>query len=193
MGPYVTNAGVFLIETLFGLYILVVMLRFLLQLVRADFRNPVSRFIIKVTNPPLIPLRRIVPGLAGIDVSAIVLMLALKCVELLLVFLLKAGVVPPIGGLLVVAIGQLLWTLTMIYLVSLLIQFVLSWLQPGGYNPVVLLIQQLNEPLLRPARRLLPPMGGLDFSLFVVAISLILIQMLVVSPILDFGTVLVLK
>jgi YggT family protein len=190
MGPYAANAAVFLIEILFGFYILAVMLRFLLQWVRADFRNPVSHFLIKITNPTLVPLRRFIPGWAGVDLAAIVLMFALKCVELVLVYLIKAGAIPKISGLLVLAAGQLLWTLTMVYLVSLLIQFVLSWLAPQGYNPVVALVHQLNEPLLRPARRLIPPLGGLDFSLMVVGIGLILVQMLVVHPILDLGAAL---
>ena len=190
MGPYAANAAVFLLEILFGFYILAVMLRFLLQWVRADFRNPVSHFLIKITNPTLVPLRRFIPGWAGVDLAAIVLMFALKCVELVLVYLIKAGAIPKISGLSVLAAGQLLWTLTMVYLVSLLIQFVLSWLAPQGYNPVVALVHQLNEPLLRPARRLIPPLGGLDFSLMVVGIGLILVQMLVVHPILDLGAAL---
>ena len=84
-GSYVGNAATFLIETLFGLYILIVMLRFLLQWARADFYNPVSQFILKATQPPLTPLRRIIPGFAGLDLAAIVFMFTLKFVELWLV------------------------------------------------------------------------------------------------------------
>ena len=84
--PYIGNAATFLVNTLFGIYILIVMLRFLFQLVRADFYNPVSQFIVRATNPPLRPLRRFIPGLGGIDLAAPILMLALKLMELWLVY-----------------------------------------------------------------------------------------------------------
>ncbi|HSR62519.1 MAG TPA: YggT family protein, partial [Gammaproteobacteria bacterium] len=91
---YLSNAGEFLISVIFDLYILAVMLRFLLQWVRADFYNPFSQFLVKVTNPALRPLRRIIPGYAGIDWPSILLMLILQAVELVLISLLKIGIVP---------------------------------------------------------------------------------------------------
>ena len=81
MGSYAGDAGTFLIETLIGLYLIVVMLRFLMQFVRADFRNPVSKFVFAVTDPPLKPMRRVIPGLFGIDLSSVVLMLAIQALE----------------------------------------------------------------------------------------------------------------
>ena len=86
-GGYFTNAGSFLVETLFGILILIVMLRFILQLVRADFYNPISQFVVKATQPVLAPMRRVIPGLAGIDVASLVLMLALKWLELTILVL----------------------------------------------------------------------------------------------------------
>lgn len=106
-GPYVGNAATFLIQTLFGLYILLVMLRFLLQWVRADFYNPVSQFIVKATQPPLAPLRRIIPGVAGLDVAALVFMFALKLIELWLVIGLM-GKDAPLGALAVLSVSELL-------------------------------------------------------------------------------------
>lgn len=183
---YVGNAGTFLISTLFGLYILLVMLRFLLQLVRADFYNPISQFVVKATDPPLRPLRRHVPGLAGIDLSTLVLMLGLKIVELWLTFKVS-GQSAQFAGLLIISVAELLSLALNVFLVSILIQVVLSWVNPGAYNPATKLLYSLNEPLLTPARRLIPPISGLDLSPIVVLIAIQLIKILVVAPIVDMG------
>lgn len=183
---YVGNAGTFLISTLFGLYILLVMLRFLLQLVRADFYNPISQFVVKATDPPLRPLRRHVPGLAGIDLSTLVLMLGLKIVELWLTFRVS-GQSAQFAGLLIISVAELLSLALNVFLVSILIQVVLSWVNPGAYNPATKLLYSLNEPLLTPARRLIPPISGLDLSPIVVLIAIQLIKILVVAPIVDMG------
>jgi len=183
---YVGNAGTFLISTLFGLYILIVMLRFLLQLVRADFYNPISQFVVKATDPPLRPLRRHVPGLAGIDLSTLVLMLGLKIVELWLTFRVS-GQSAQFAGLLIISVAELLSLALNVFLVSILIQVVLSWVNPGAYNPATKLLYSLNEPLLTPARRLIPPISGLDLSPIVVLIAIQLIKILVVAPIVDMG------
>ena len=183
---YVGDAGTFLISTLFGLYILIVMLRFLLQLVRADFYNPISQFVVKATDPPLRPLRRPVPGLAGIDLSTLVLMLGLKIVELWLTFGVS-GQSAQFAGLLIISVAELLSLALNVFLVSILIQVVLSWVNPGAYNPATKLLYSLNEPLLTPARRLIPPISGLDLSPIVVLIAIQLIKILVVAPIVDMG------
>ena len=184
--PYVSDAGTFLIHTLFGLYVLAVMLRLLLQWVRADFYNPVSQFLVKVTAPALRPLRRIIPGFAGIDLAAVVLMVLLKLVEWWIVLSL-GGITPGFSGVLFLALGDLLGLLLNVFLVAILIQVILSWVNPGAYNPVVGLLYRLTEPLLAPARRLLPPVSGLDLSPLLVLIGLQLLKMLLVAPIKDFG------
>ncbi len=182
MGNYVNNAGAFLISTLFSMYILAVMLRFLLQLVRADFYNPLSQFLVKITNPPLKPLRRLIPGLGGIDLASIVLLLALKLLEIwLLATLYRAGLPGP-AGLVVLALAQLLDLLINVYFFSILIQAILSWVNPGHHNPITTVLYQLNAPLLNPAQRLIPPMGGLDLSPVVVLIALQLASILLVAP-----------
>lgn len=186
MGGYAGNAGVFLVQTLFGLYITAVLLRFLLQWVRADFYNPISQFLVKVTNPPLIPLRRFIPGIAGLDMAAVVLMLLLQALEMFLVGLIK-GVTLKLSALLVLAIGDIISLLITVYVVMILVQVIVSWINPGSYNPVVSLVAQLNEPLLRPARNMMPNMGGFDLSPLIVMIVLQLLSMLLVAPITDFG------
>lgn len=186
-GNYFGNAGSFLIETLFELYILAVMLRFLLQVVRADFYNPFSQFLVKVTAPPLKPIRKIIPGVGGIDWASIVLMFLLKIAELVLLGLLPKAAIPPMPGLLVIAAAGLLSLLTYVFLFSIFIQVIISWINPGGYNPVIGLLHQLTEPLMRPARRLIPPISGLDLSPMAVIIVLYLILMLIVKPLHDLG------
>jgi YggT family protein len=130
LSPYADNAATFLIQTLFGLYIAIVMLRFLFQLVRADFYNPVSQFVVRATNPPLKLLRRFIPGVAGIDLSAVVLMLALQLVELSLIFGLR-GADPGILTLGVLSIAELINLTLNVFFFSILIQVILSWVLPG--------------------------------------------------------------
>lgn len=184
---YFTNPLEFLIQTVVGLYILCVMLRFLLQWVHADFYNPVSQFLVKVTNPPLRPLRRFIPGWGGIDIASIVLMLVLQVAVLLLITLLR-GAQPSLGALLVIAVAELLALLANVFLVTIIIQAILSWVNPGHYNPVTSLLYSLNQPLLRPAQRLLPPIGGLDLSPLVVILGLQLAKMIVLPPLYSLAT-----
>ena len=186
MGPYVGNATSFLIHTLFGLYILIVMLRFLLQLMKADFYNPISQFVIKATQPPLRPLRQYIPGIAGIDVASIVLMLALQLVEIWLITAVEGRAVS-LPGMIVVSIAELLRLSINVFFWAIIIQVVISWINPGTHNPVTNLLHSLTEPLLGRARRMLPPMGGFDLSPIPVLIGLQLLLFLVAAPIRDMG------
>ncbi len=192
MGGYFGNAAVFLIQTAFGLYIMAVMLRFLLQWVRADFYNPVSQFLVKLTMPLLRPLRRAIPGFGGIDFASLVLMLGLQLIELVLVIKLL-GQPLSVSGLLVLALAELLSLLIKVFLFSILIQVILSWVRPGDYSPVSMLLHQLNEPLLAPARRIIPAISGLDLSPVLVLVLLQLSLMLIVAPLQDFGGMLNLR
>ncbi|HFE31848.1 MAG TPA: YggT family protein [Gammaproteobacteria bacterium] len=185
-GSYAGNAGIFLIQTLFGLYAGAVMLRFLLALVRADFYNPVSQFLVKVTNPPLLPLRRIIPGVMGVDMASVVLLIVLEATKLLLIAAVQGFGIHPLG-LLVLSLAELLSLLINIYFFTILIQVILSWVSPGNYNPAVALLYSLNEPLLGRARRILPPISGFDLSPILVLVGLQLLEMLLVAPIQDLG------
>ncbi|MCG7945204.1 MAG: YggT family protein, partial [Candidatus Thiodiazotropha taylori] len=169
---YLTNPLVFLVQTLFGLYILAILLRFLLQVVRADFYNPISQFLVKVTNPPLKPLRRLIPGFGGIDISSLILAWLLKAVELFIVIMI-AGQSASLLGPLLLAIPELVELTINIFLFAVLIQVILSWVSPGNYNPAVSLLYSLTGPVMRPAQKLLPPVGGLDLSPMLVMIGLV--------------------
>ncbi len=178
---YLANPIVFLIQTLFGLYITIVMLRFLLQLVRADFYNPVSQFIVKVTTPALRPLRRFIPGLGGIDLSSLILAWILKSAELTLIIWVSGVTISPAASPLW-AISALVSLTINIFLFAILIQVIVSWISPGNYNPIIGLIQKLTDPIMRPAQRLLPPIAGIDLSPMLVIIGLTLLEMLLIPP-----------
>ena len=184
--PYISNAAQYLIDAVFGVYLLMVMLRFLLQLAKADFYNPISQFLVKVTNPPLRPLRRIIPGLWGIDLASVVLLFALQATALVLSHFI-AGIAIHLPGLLVMTVGELLSLTLNCYMITILAQVILSWVGPAGRHPVVALLYTLNEPIMRPARRLLPPFSGLDLSPILVIIAIQLTKILVVAPIFDLS------
>lgn len=179
---YLSNAGVFLIKTLFGIYEIIILLRFLMQIVRADFYNPISQFVVKATSLPLKPLRRLIPGAAGMDMASLVLLLVVIIVELLLLSLVSTLPMPSAFGLVALALVELLKLTINVFLFSVIILAILSWVSPGGYNPVANLLFQITAPLMRPARRMLPPMGGLDLSPMLVIIALYLLILLLVDP-----------
>ncbi len=185
-GSYAGNAGIFLIQTLFGLYAGAVMLRFLLAMVRADFYNPVSQFLVKITNPPLLPLRRIIPSMIGIDMASVVLLLALEATKLLLIGVVQGFGIPPLA-LIVLTFAEVLALLINIYFFTVLVQVILSWVSPGSHNPAVALLYSINEPIMGRARRILPPMSGFDLSPILVLIGLQLLEMLLIAPIRDLG------
>lgn len=178
---YYTNPLVFLVQIIFGLYALIVMLRFLLQIVRADFYNPLSQFIVKVTSPVLTPLRKAVPSIGGKDTASLVLVWLVLGVELMLISLIIGQGLQPVLSLLL-AIPKMLELTFDIFIFGILIQVILSWINPGTYNPAVAIVHSLTEPLLGPARRLISPIGGIDLSPMLVMIGLYLLQMLLLPP-----------
>ena len=179
---YLANPAIFLIQVLFGFYLLAVLLRFLLQLFRADFYNPLSQFIVKITGPALRPLRRIIPAVGKIDTASLVLLWLLQSLELALIALILVYPANLLGSLLW-AIPELVGLCINLFLILILIQVILSWVSPGGArHPASGLLYALTEPLLRPVRRLLPPFSGLDFSPMVAMIGLVLLRMLLLPP-----------
>lgn len=173
------GAFLFLLGFVIDLYIFLVLTRFLLQLVRADFYNPVSQFVVKATNPILMPLRKIIPGYGGMDVAALVAVVALIVFKLVLVSLLAMGALrfSPLQ-LLVVTVTELARLLLDYLFWTIILRIVLSWVAPDPRNPVVQLVGQITEPVMAPARKLLPPMGGLDLSPIIVLLAIQFIQIL---------------
>ncbi|UCC57171.1 MAG: YggT family protein [Gammaproteobacteria bacterium] len=177
-GNYFTNPIEFLISTLFSLYILAVMLRFLLGLVRADFYNPVSQFLVRITNPVLVPLRKVIPSVGKIDIPAILLMIVLQIISLTLIFLLRGGGVP-VSAVIIISLAQLVSLAINVFFFAIIIQVILSWVNPGTYNPVTGLLYSLTGPILRPIQQLLPPIAGIDLSPLFALIGLQVLRMLI--------------
>ena len=176
MNSYFAEAGTFLISVIFGFIILMVMLRFILQWARADFYNPISQFIVKISDPMLKPLRRIIPGIAGMDMASILLMLILKFVELLLVLAISGQSVHLLV-ILIVSIMGLLKLFLYVFIFAIIIMAVASWIAPGNYNPVLNLIHQLIAPIMRPIQRRVKPVSGMDLSPLVALLILNLVAM----------------
>jgi YggT family protein len=183
-GDYLAQPAVFLVQVLFGLYATLVVLRFLLQLMRADFYNPVSQFIVKATKPLLNPLRRVIPGVSGMDIASLVLAWIVLSIEQTAILAL-AGAGLQIAAAALLAVPELISLIINIFLFAILIQVIISWINPGSYNPVLSLIHSLTEPLLAPVRRRMPDMGGLDLSPMVVMIGLVVLEMLLIPPLKD--------
>ncbi|MBQ0753977.1 MAG: YggT family protein [Gammaproteobacteria bacterium] len=173
------GAFLFLLFYAFDVYIFLVLTRFLLQLVRADFYNPISQFVVKATNPPLKPLRKLIPGYGGVDVAALVLVVALVIAKILTIQLVGSGSMAIDPLILMTAALHEIARLMLNYLFwSIVLRIVLSWIAPDPYNPMVRLVTQITEPVMAPARRLLPPMGGFDLSPILVIIAIQAVQAL---------------
>lgn len=172
---------IFIIDTFATLFLVLVVLRFFLQLARADYYNPISQAIVKITSPALVPLRRIIPGIFGIDIASIILALVVHVAAAELIYLvLTGGVMNPMILALWAALGTLKMT-TYICFVGMFILFISSFVAPYSTHPGLLLVRQLMEPALAPIRRFVPPVGGLDLSLMFFGMALVIIQILLDS------------
>ena len=177
------NALFFLVNVLFDLYLGALLLRVLLQVVRADFYNPLSQLVWKVTNPPVQPLRAVVPRYKNLDTATLVVLFAVALIYVLLVghlFAPGVGVLPALWY----ALLKCVVLACNLYTLSLFTQAILSWLGPGTNNPAASILYSLNEPLLTPVRRFIPPLGGFDLSPLVVMLALQVLIRLIPLPLL---------
>ena len=177
MNP-INNVLDFLIHVLFTMYIYAVIIRLLLGFTRADFYNPFSQFILTITNPVLTPLRKFIPSIGGIDTSAIVLILVLKFIELATRSLLISKQVL-LSSLIVPAVIGVINQLINVFIFAIIILVVISWIAPhmhGQSNPITPILRSITEPLIRPARKLIPPIGVFDLSTFAVLLGLYCIK-----------------
>ncbi len=152
------------IQTVASIYMFFVVIRFMLQLARADFYNPISQAVVKATNPVLIPLRKVIPGLFGVDMASLVLAVLVGFVAIELNALaLQQAIVNPVEALFWAIIG-VFKLITMIIFIGLIITIIVSWVAPYSNHPALSLVNQLMEPVRVPFAKLIPPMGGLDLS-----------------------------
>ena len=158
-----SGAVIYLISTITDLYVTAILLRLLLQWVRADFYNPLSQFLVKITNPVLVPARRIIPSIGQLDTASVVIMLLLELAQLVAISLISKT---DFGFqfLLLFAMRKLLVTLLLTYFVLIIVRVIVSWIANQSRHPLIPLIYQLTEPVLRPLNKLLPRLGGVDLS-----------------------------
>ncbi|SEN85589.1 YggT family protein [Pseudomonas sp. NFACC39-1] len=175
------TAAVYVLQTLGSLYLLIVLLRFVLQLVRANFYNPLCQFIVKATQPLLKPLRRIIPSVFGLDMSSLVLATIVQLALMALTLLLTYGTTGNPLQLLIWSIIGVTALFLKIFFFALIISVILSWVAPGSHNPGAELVNQICEPALAPFRRIVPNLGGLDISPILAFLVLKLIDMLVIN------------
>ena len=163
MPSNVSSAIVFVINALTSLYLLVLLLRFWLPWLQADFRNPLAQGILRLTSPLIIPVRRIVPPFGRLDTATVLVAFIIQYVAVLLMLLIL-GQQPGIGPLALTAIVKLVVLSINLFVYAIFIRIILSWIAQGAYNPATAIITTLTEPVLRPFRRVIPPMGGFDIS-----------------------------
>jgi YggT family protein len=157
-------ALLFLIDSLLSVAQFVVLLRLLLQWARADFRNPLLRAIVQISDPLLVPVRRVLPAIGRLDTASVVIVLALALLRAWVPELLRLQLPVPLLALTVLAAKLLLSSVLWIYFYSIFLYAMLSLIAPGTYSPAQALLATLCEPVLRPLRRLIPPLANLDLS-----------------------------
>ena len=165
------SALIFLFKTLADLYLLTLLLRFIMQWVRTGYDNPLSQFVFKVTSPLVVPARRILPSVRGLDTPTLAVLIVLE-IAVTFVLLRLVGLSLPVPELLLYSFLRLIALTLWFYTGALIVYAILSWFGDRGINPIAALLGDLVEPVLRPARRLLPPIGGLDVSVLIVILLL---------------------
>lgn len=169
------NPFIFLIDILFDIYIAIMLLRFLLQYVGADFYNPISQFIVKATQKPVFITRRLIPSFRGVDIATLILAISLIFIKLTVLYAI-GGMQPTIAGIVIQGLYDLIQLIIDIFIFAIFIQAILSWVNPDPHNPVSGLLRSLTSPVLGPIRKLLPAMGGMDLSPIFALIGLMFIK-----------------
>lgn len=173
----------YIIEALASLYILVLLLRIWLPLLRADFRNPLAQGILRLTSPLVVPLRRIIPSFGRLDTATLLVAFAVQYAAVFLILLLYVAFeimsMPTIGAIALTSVIKLIMLSVNLFAFAILIRVVLSWVAPGMHNPATAIIATLSEPVLRPLRRVIPPMGGFDLSPMLAIIGLFALNIII--------------
>jgi YggT family protein len=163
MNGSTVNALSYLVGTLIDLYVAAVLLRLLLQMVRADFYNPLCQFLMKVTNPVLVPLRRVIPSIGRLDTASVILMLVLEILGIWIVSRIGSTAMN-LQQIVAFSAIKLMMTLLMTYFFLIIASVILSWVGQRMRHPIIPLVYQLTEPVLKPFRKFIPPIAGIDLS-----------------------------
>jgi YggT family protein len=165
------NSLIFIIEALSNLYISMFVLRFILQWVRASYQNPLAQFVLRITAPLVVPARRMLPSVRGLDVPTLVVAIALECIATALIFAI-VGFFPSVQGFIGSVVLRLVSLTIWLYCGMILIYVIISWVADRQYHPIGAALYEIVEPLLRPVRRFVPPVAGVDLSPLIVVILL---------------------
>lgn len=176
------NAGSYLVDTIIGFYLFLVLARFWMQWTRSDFRNPIGQFIITLTNPFIIPLRKFIPSIGTADTASIILALLIASIKTWLLASLS-NIQPALEQIAIYAVSEVIRYSIYLFIFVVFVRIISSWFNPYGYNPLMAPIISLSEPLMAPARRITPNLGGLDLSPMLVFIFLNLSLILIADPI----------
>jgi YggT family protein len=176
------SIGSLLVSTLGTLFMMAVLLRFLLQISRADFYNPITQMVVRVTDPGVQLFRRFVPGFKGVDFATLVFAMVVECTLICVLILIAGFDLPGAGLVLTWAAGGILNFILDIYFWALLVSIVSSFIAPFSEHPALVLVRQLTEPIMAPFRRLLPSMGGLDLSPIFVFLTIQILKIVIVAP-----------
>ncbi len=188
MAEALKTAGALLINLIFDATIFILLIRLLLQKFGAHYHHPFTQFVIKVTDPVVKPVQRIIPGFKGFDLAIVFLMLVLEIIEAFLMLWMKVGIVPGIIGTIVISIGELSHKIINVFFFAIIVGAIMSWVTTLRQGPLAEIIDLITEPLLRPVRRIIPMLGGFDLSPIVVLVVLQLISVLVCYPLVNYGT-----
>ena len=162
----------YIVDTLLWLLTLAFVLRLLLQLVRANFRDPLADAIVRVTNWLIKPLRRVLPPMGKVDTATVVAVLLVACARTLIILALAGQGLGDGALILRVTVIDLVSLVLRVYLFALLLYWLTSFMSPSSHAPGVRLLAQVCEPVLKPVRRLIPPIGQIDFSVLWVSIAI---------------------
>ncbi len=174
------SAIFYLFELATSIIVGIFLLRFFMQLTRTSFRNQFAAAVVQVTNPLVMPLRKVIPGLKGLDLASLVAAAIVQIVVLLILYMIQTGGgIPGVTHTLVESFFSLLNLVFSIYVMTIFLRVILSWVNPDPRNPVVSMLYSLTEPVLAPARRIIPALGGLDLSPLVVLVLLQALQILI--------------
>ncbi|SDG30472.1 YggT family protein [Onishia taeanensis] len=181
MGSQLGSAGLLLVNTLINIYLLMLMMRFLLQASRADYYNPISQSVVKVTQPVVRPFQGFLRPVGRFDLATLAAAFLIKVVSIILILQVAGYGMPPIAGVAIAGVAALASGILKIYFFALIVMIILSWVAPQASHPAALLVMQLVEPIMAPVRKVIPPLGMIDLSPIVVFISISLLDNLVVG------------
>ncbi|PAU77628.1 YggT family protein [Halomonas salipaludis] len=181
MGNQLGSAGLLLVNTLVNIYLFLMMLRFLLQASRADYYNPISQSVVKITQPAVRPFQGLLSPVGPFDLATLVSALLIKAVSIVVILQIAGFGMPPIAGIAIASVAALANAILKIYFFALIAMIILSWVAPNASHPGALLIMQLVEPIMAPVRKVIPPLGMIDLSPIVVFIGISLIDGIVVG------------